>query len=134
MTRKVIRHLNFPTLVLINREVVSLTGERHEYDEEDEKRIKSLVDEIATSYNDEEFGEALILKAALLAYKIASGQHFHEGNKRTSLVAVSAFLRMNGRSIDIKDEALVSVVDKIGVATANLNDLDGVMRKLVRIE
>ncbi|MDA4127863.1 MAG: type II toxin-antitoxin system death-on-curing family toxin [Thaumarchaeota archaeon] len=134
MTRKVIRHLDFPTLVLINREVVSLTGEKHEYDQEDESRIKSLAEEIVREYNQEEFRESIVRKTSLLVFRIATGQHFHEGNKRTALVAASAFLRMNGCSVNIKDEGFVSVVDRAGIAAANLNEIESVLRRLVRSE
>ncbi len=135
MARKeAIHHLELPTLILINKEVVALTGELHGYTEEDEGRLKSLVEEIQVMFNEAEYDEAVIQKTALLVYRIASGQHFHEGNKRTALVAASAFLRMNGRSIDIRNEELVSVVDKAGIATADLNAVKGVIRKLVRHE
>ncbi len=60
MTRKAIHFLDFPTLVMINREVVSLTGEVHEYTEEDEKRLRSLVREIGEASSDERFDEAVI--------------------------------------------------------------------------
>lgn len=40
---RAIRYLDFDTLVLINKEVVSLTQETHEYDEDDEKRMKALL-------------------------------------------------------------------------------------------
>jgi len=134
LVSKVIRNLDFPTLTLINKEVVLLTGERHEFDEEDERRIKSLADEVAGTYNEEEFEEALVRKTSLLVYRIASGQHFHEGNKRTALVAASAFLRMNGRSLDMKDQTLVTAVDRAGVATATLNELEKTIRKLIKDE
>ncbi len=119
---------------MINREVVSLTGELHEYSEEDEKRLKSLVREIEEVSSDERFDEAVIHKASLLIYRIATGQHFHEGNKRTALVAGLAFLKMNGRSIDVRREELVSVVDKAGIGAASLNDVEEVIRKLIRNE
>ncbi len=131
MAKKSIRHLDFSTLVMINREVVSLTGENHEYTGEDERRLKSLVEEVQTVSNNEEFGEAILQKTALLVYRIARGQHFHEGNKRTALVAASAFLQMNGYSLGIKNMELVSMVDKAGIATATLNDIQQIIRKVV---
>lgn len=135
MARKeAIHHLELSTLILINKEVVALTGESHGYTEEDEARLKSLVEEIEATFNEAEYDEAVIQKTALLVYRIASGQHFHEGNKRTALVAACAFLQMNGRSIDIGNEQLVSVVDKAGIATADFDAVKGVVRKLIRNE
>ena len=63
---------------------------------------------------------------------MASGQYFHEGNKRTALVAGLAFLRMNGYSLDIRDEEFVSVLDRAGISTANLTDVRKTIRRLVR--
>jgi death on curing protein len=41
----------------------------------------------------------LALLAAVLAHGIAAGQKFIEGNKRTALVALDLFLRLNGYTI-----------------------------------
>ncbi|MBI3859490.1 MAG: type II toxin-antitoxin system death-on-curing family toxin [Thaumarchaeota archaeon] len=134
MATKAIRHLDFATLLLINKEVVALTNEKHEHDEEDDRRLRALTDAVVRNYNQEDREIALVRKAALLAFRIATGQHFHEGNKRTALVAASAFLKFNGCSIDIKADGLVSVIDRVGVARATLNELEAVMKKLVRVE
>lgn len=131
MAGKSIQHVDFFTLVLINKEVVSLTGEKHEHDEEDDRRLNSLVREVEDSYNQESLEEALVRKASLLAFRLATGQHFHEGNKRTALVATLAFLRMNSHSIDIKDRALVEVIDRAGMAGAKLNELEAIIGQLI---
>ena len=39
---------------------------------------------------------------------------------------------MNGRTLDIEDEGLLSVVDRAGIATANLNDVRGALKKAIR--
>lgn len=130
--RNAVRHIDFKTLVLINREVVSLTGEKHEYAEEDETRIKSFLKEIKELIIDDPNAE-ILEKASLLTFRIASGQHFHEGNKRTALVAVLAFLRMNRYTLDIRDLGLVTVVDRAGISTANLNDIRTTLKTLIRV-
>jgi len=129
---RVVRHLDFDALVLINKQVVSLTEERHEYDEEDEKRMKALLRSVKELDVGKNVNERIIEKAALLIFRIASGQNFHEGNKRTALVAGLAFLRMNGYTLDIRDQRLVSVVDRAGVATATLKEVKDVLQKLVK--
>lgn len=129
---RVIRYLDFDNLVLTNREVVSLTGEKHEYDEEDEKRMKILLRSVKDLDAGETGKKVIIGKAALLIFKVASGQNFHEGNKRTALVAGLAFLKMNGYTLDIKDARLVSVVDKAGMATVTLKEVEAVIQKLVK--
>jgi len=124
--------MDLDTLVLINREVVQLTSERHEYTEEDEKRIKTLLREVREVGQGENPETAVLQKASLLVYRIAAGQHFHEGNKRTALVAGLAFLEMNGYTIDIKDPGLVSVVDRAGISAATLNDVQAALKRLIR--
>ena len=127
-----IRYLDFKALVLINKEVVALTGDRHEYDEEDERRMKSMLRSVEEADIRGSLADALVAKAAMLVFKIASGQNFHEGNKRTALVAGLAFMNMNGLTLDLEDKDLVSVVDKAGVSSATLKDVEAVVRRLAR--
>ena len=134
MANRAIRHIGVAQLVSINKQVVSLTGEKHEYDEEDERRLKDLVDDVAKNFNDEALDEAILLKASLIAFRVAAGQHFREGNKRTALVAMSAFLRMNGQVIDVQDPGLVTSIDKAGIGNARLVDVENVLRRLISHE
>lgn len=127
-----IRHIDFDALVLINKEVVSLTGETHEFTEEDEERVRKLLKEVNMVTMKGDLDAEILEKAARLIFGIARGQHFHEGNKRTALVAGLAFLQMNGFTMDIRGPGLVSVVDRAGVSTATLNDIRAQLRKLIR--
>ena len=132
LTRRTIHYLDFDTLALVNKEVVSLTSERHEYTDEDEKRLKAMLREVRGVSRGSGFEAAILEKASVLIFRIASGQHFHEGNKRTALVAGLAFLETNGYTLDIKNPDLVSVVDRAGISTATLNDIQATLKKLVR--
>lgn len=129
---KPVHHIDFDALILINKEVVSLTKEKHEYTEEDERRIRSLLKDVEQLGVEADFEEEILGKASLLIFKIASGQYFHEGNKRTALVAGLAFLQMNGYTLDIKNADLVGVVDRAGISTATLNDVQAALRRLNR--
>jgi len=131
LARKV-RYIDFDTLTMINREVVSLTAEKHEYTDEDEKRMKRLLKDVEDAATADELDTQVLEKASLLVFRIASGQNFHEGNKRTALVAGLAFLQMNGRTIDMEDRELLSVVDRAGVATADLNDIRDVLGRIIK--
>jgi death-on-curing family protein len=126
-----IRHIDFETLVLINQKVVALTKEKHEYTTEDEDRIRQLLKDVEM-LGGADPRETVLGKAALLMFRIASGQYFHEGNKRTALVAGLSFLQMNGLTADIEDPNLVGVVDRAGVANASLKDVQDVLRGLIR--
>ncbi len=130
VAKKTVHHMDLPTLVSINREVVSLTGEPHEYSAADGEKIDALLKEVAVRADMQDFEVAVPEKASLLVFKIANGQFFHAGNKRTALVAGLTFLRKNGYKIDVRNPEFVSVVDKVGMAAASLDDLYEVMKKL----
>ncbi len=131
MAKKAVHHMDFEALVTANREVVMLTNELHEFTPADGEKLKELLDEVKKRASNARFEAAVSEKAALLVFKIASGQHFHGGNKRTALVAGLVFLRKNGHKIDITDSDLVSTVDKAGMAAASLDDLYAVVEELV---
>ncbi|MDA4121098.1 MAG: Fic family protein [Thaumarchaeota archaeon] len=131
MAKKTVHHMDFSTLVDVNKDVVSLTGEIHEYSTADGKKLEALVAEVESRADNQDFEEAVPEKASLLVFKVASGQYFHAGNKRTALVAGLTFLRKNGYKIDIKNPEFVSAVDKVGIAAAGLDDLNEVMRGLI---
>ena len=113
LNRSPIHHIDFETLVLINKKVVSLTGEEHRYEHEDERRARSLLEQIE-NLNAASRREEILQEASLLVFGLASAQYFHEGNKRTALVAGLAFLELNGSTRDVKDPALVSLCPFLG--------------------
>ncbi len=127
-----IRHLEFETLAKINEEVVVLTGERHSYTKDDEQNIRGLLAEVKNAANEGERSECVIQKVSLLVFRIASGQHFHEGNKRSALVAGQTFLKANGYMMNIQNKDLVRVVDEAGVGKADLSKLNTVIRALIK--
>jgi prophage maintenance system killer protein len=121
---------DFETLIAVNREVVALTNEPHGYSEADGVKLQALVDEMEHRADNQEFDEAVVDKAALLVFKLASGQYFKTGNKRTSLVAGAAYLAKNGYAIDLGNSDLVSTVDRAGIAAADLDEVYDVIRRL----
>jgi death-on-curing protein len=48
----------------------------------------------------------LALQAAVLAHRIAEGQQFIDGNKRTALIAMLVFLEVNGWRVEASDPEL----------------------------
>jgi prophage maintenance system killer protein len=131
VAKKTVHYMDFDSLLAVNREVVLLTNEPHEFTSPDGKKLKELLADDEARASNEKPEESIPYKAAFLVYKIASGQHFKSGNKRTALVAGLVFLLKNGYSIDISHPDLVSAVDKVGMAAASLDDLYGVMEGLV---
>ena len=134
MAKKTIHHVDFETLIGVNKAVVALTKENHEYSAADARKLRGLVREVEERADNQEFEEAVAEKAALLVYDIARGQYFHAGNKRTALVAGLVFLVKNGHTVNIEDEEFVSTVDKAGIAAADLDDLYSLIRGLISKE
>lgn len=130
MAKRTVHHMDLPTLIAVNREVVLLTREPNEYSKADGEQLESLLKEVASRANNQDFEQAIPEKASLLVFKLASGQHFKAGNKRTALVAGLVFLRKNGYTVKIDDPELISVVDKAGMAAASLDDVYDVVGRL----
>ncbi|MDG6985399.1 MAG: hypothetical protein JRM73_01455 [Nitrososphaerota archaeon] len=131
MAKKTVHHLDFDALVHVNEAVVALSSEAHSYSESDGKKMSALVKEVEGRADNAAPDEAIPDKAALLMFKVASGQYFHAGNKRTSLVSGAAFLAKNGYSLKLNDLALVDVVDRAGMGAATLDDVYAAVRGLL---
>jgi death-on-curing protein len=130
VAKRTVHHMDLPTLAAVNREVVLLTKELHEYSKADGEQLQALLKEVASRADNQDFEQAITEKASLLVFKLASGQHFRAGNKRTALVAGFVFLRKNGYKVKIDDPELVSVVDRAGMAAASLDDVYDVVGRL----
>lgn len=131
MARKTIHHLDYETLVDVNKGVVALTREAHGLSPADSRKLSELVKQVEQRADNQDFDEAVADKASLLIYEVARGQFFRAGNKRTALVAGLAFLAKNGRTLDIKDPGFVGAVDRAGIAAADLDDLYAEVTRLV---
>jgi prophage maintenance system killer protein len=131
VARKTIHHMDFETLTSVNKEVVALTKEKHEYSPADGRKLRNLVKDVELRADNQDFEEAVADKASLLVYDIARGQYFHAGNKRTALVAGLAFLHKNAHDMDIEDDEFVATVDKVGIAAADLDDVYAVVKGLI---
>ena len=55
-------------------------------------------------------GADLALQAAVLARGIAEGQPFIDGNKRTTLVSLYAFLELNGCRLALAEDRLATLI------------------------
>lgn len=71
-----------------------------------------------TAFGDQEKYEAVAAKAAALFHSLVMNHPFHNGNKRTALVAAVVFLGHNGRTLVASDDELFVLV--VDVATGRL--------------
>lgn len=129
MGKKTFHYMDFDALASVNKAVVALTKESHEFSVADGEKLSALIQEVEQRADNQEFEEAVAEKASLLVFKLASGQYFHAGNKRTALVAGFTFLIKNGYRLDIKSPDLVSAVDKAGMGSATLDDVYGLVKE-----
>jgi death-on-curing protein len=60
----------------------------------------------------------LALQATVLAHGVAEGQTFIDGNKRLALVAMLAFLEVNGQSVEASDPELADWILSLGAGTS----------------
>lgn len=61
--------------------------------------------------------------AALYATAIAQGHVFNDGNKRTAMVAMLAFLELNGVDIVVPDQCLVDLMIRVAEKQVSREDL-----------
>lgn len=66
--------------------------------------------------------------AALYAISIAQGHVFNDGNKRTALIAMYAFLKVNGLLLDAPDE-IEDVMVNIAEKQISRSELAGWLKK-----
>lgn len=73
-------------------------------------------------------------EASYLMFHLASGQRFHEGNKRTAIISTATFLVMNGYTMKVQDERRDRLLKKIasGDPSITLIDLENMVRPLVK--
>lgn len=62
------------------------------------------------------------MQAAVLAYGIAEGQYFSDGNKRTAALACEWFLLLNGHVLTASDEEMEQWLLAIGTKTLTTED------------
>jgi death-on-curing protein len=93
------RWLPVEVVVEINRAAVAMTGERHVV------RDLGLLDSaLARPRNAFSYGEDDIVALAVrLLAGLAQAQAFEQGNKRTSFIAMTQFLMINGHDLAIDD-------------------------------
>ena len=69
---------------------------------------------LARPRNKHAYGEGDVhVLAASYAFGIAKNHGFVDGNKRTAFVACAVFLRLNGRSIEAPEPAVVDVMNRL---------------------
>lgn len=122
----------FEDVVEANGKAVELTAELHDFDPDDEDRLRALLRRVRRTYNRLPEVDKIGRKAALLLYGLAARQCFHEGNKRTAMIICLAFLQRNGYEVELGDERLRRSVDRAAILTGSLKEVYEALKPLIK--
>lgn len=106
--RRRIQYLTYENLLEVNNKARSMFENfesKSLWGIKDSEKVKSILSRVENSivYKEEQL-PTLTLKAAKLWYEIATNQAFHNGNKRTSIMASLTFLEQNHIKFNAKKE------------------------------
>jgi death-on-curing protein len=91
------RYLTLGEVVELHRLVLAVTGGGHGI--RDLAALESAVAQPRASFGGSDLHRGLIEKAAALAFALAQGHAFVDGNKRVAHAAMATFLQLNGAEI-----------------------------------
>jgi len=91
--------------------------------------LESAVHRPKTSFGGRELFSTIFEKSAVLICAIIQNHPFIDGNKRTAAVAGIALLRINGRSVLLKQKELVRIALKIADQGMDITKLSGLLEK-----
>jgi death-on-curing protein len=73
----------------------------------------------------------IVRQAATLFWGIASSQAFKDGNKRTAVVLLRAFLNLNGYDLTLSEDERFELTLAVAATHASLNDVELKLRPAV---
>jgi death on curing protein len=73
----------------------------------------------------------IIRQAATLFWGIASSQAFNDGNKRTAVVLLRAFLNLNGYDLTLSEDERFELTLAVAATHASLDDVETQLRAAV---
>lgn len=76
-------------------------------------------------------GADIVRQAATLFWGIASCQAFSDGNKRTAVVLLRAFLNLNGHDLTLSDDERFELTLAIAATHASLDEVESRLRPSV---
>jgi len=88
----------------------------------DETLLDSALNAPFQSFNGEDIYKTIPAKAARLGFSIIKNHPFIDGNKRTGILTMMVFLKINNITIFSTDDEIIEL--GIGLADGSLNDKD----------
>lgn len=96
--------LDVQDMIDFNFDAKKLIKEESFYGLKDQKGLEAVLGTVNQEFFGMDVNPTLIDKATYIWYKIARKQFFHNGNKRTAMLAAINFLKMNFLDFNITDE------------------------------
>lgn len=98
-----LKRVVYPSLefiILTNKRALEFTGEEHGYKENDMESLKIMLANLRkVGRRESSFKQRMLKKSSFLMYRLARGQRFYEGNKRTAFMVTREFLLENGYTL-----------------------------------
>lgn len=110
-------NLDIKTILLLHEMVIQKNGGREGV--RDMGQLDSTIACIYQTFDGVELFPSIEEKAARLGYGLISSHAFIDGNKRTGVLAMLTFLKINNVIIKISDEDLIKI--GYGVATSSMS-------------
>jgi len=121
-----VAHLTHEDLLTIHRELVDMFEQDRDpivpSGARDDNLLYSAVERPLTSLGDTEKYDTVDAKAAALFHSLIMNHPFHNGNKRTALMATLVFLDKNDRRVEASDD---EVFDFVIAVASHAGDFSG---------
>ena len=93
--------------------------------------LESAVGQVRATWGSEDLYPDVYIKAAVLGFGISECQAFVDGNKRTAVVAMLTFLKVNGLSVPPAEDRIYEAMISIANKEMNKEGLAELLRNLV---
>ncbi|MBS3941706.1 MAG: type II toxin-antitoxin system death-on-curing family toxin [Actinobacteria bacterium] len=94
-------------------------------------RVQAVAAAPQHTFDGEDLYPTLALKAAALAYGIAQGHCFTDGNKRTALLVLPIFVGMNGHKFLMGESDLMHVIHDVASGLMSKEELGAAIEQAI---
>lgn len=120
-------NFNYNLMLDIHDKARKMFVEDGSYGVKFESQIKSIINRVDDEFYGKTMHETIIKRAAFYWYEIATHQAFHNGNKRTALLAMLSYLKLNNYKLiteNLSDAKLYKYTVKIAEGNFSMDDIE----------
>lgn len=102
-----------------------------------ESQIRSIINRVDDEFFGKTMHETIIKRAAFYWYEIATHQAFHNGNKRTALLAMLSYLKLNNYKLltnNLSDSKLYNYTVQIAEGSLSIDAIEKMIYNNVSID